>query len=185
MPVIWSRFPPGRKVGGRPRGRTARRRAPAFPTLSAALWVLIAGTALWLGGGELRLPDIGVAPDRGPAESVVQSFPLCARPPHANCVIDGDTFYFRKQSIRIADIDAPETHPPRCEREAQLGAAATSRLGALLNAGPFEMQIGARDEDRYGRKLRTLVRDGKSLGGILVTEGLARRWTGSRQPWCG
>jgi endonuclease YncB( thermonuclease family) len=99
-------------------------------------------------------------------------------------VIDGDTFYLQKQSIRIADIDAPETHPPRCAREAALGEAATRRLGALLNAGPFEMQAGARDEDRYGRKLRTLLRDGQSLGGILVTEGLARRWTGSRQPWC-
>ena len=184
MPVIWNRFPPGRRVGGRPRGRAARRRAPGVPTLSAALWVLVAGTALWLGGWELRLPDIA-APDRAPTEAVAQNFLLCARPPHANCVIDGDTFYFREQSIRIADIDAPETHPPRCEREAQLGAAATSRLSDLLNAGPFKMQAGARDEDRYGRKLRTLVRDGKSVGGILVTEGLARRWTGSRQPWCG
>ena len=180
MPVIWNRFAPGRKVG-----RPARRRAPAFPTLSAALWALIAGTALWLGGWELRLPDIGAAPDRSPDESVAWSFPLCARPPHADCVIDGDTFYFRKQSIRIADIDAPETHPPRCVREAELGAAATRRLRDLLNAGPFQMHTGTRDEDRYGRKLRTVLRDGESLGAILITEGLARRWTGSRQTWCG
>ena len=40
------------------------------------------------------------------------------------------------------------------------------------------------DEDRYGRKLRVVVRDGWSLGETLVSEGLARRWTGRRLPWC-
>jgi micrococcal nuclease len=167
----------------RRRGRSTTR--VAARATNTALWILVAATALWLGGWELRLPDIGIAPDRGPARSVVQAFPLCARPPHANCVIDGDTFYFESQSIRIADIDAPETHPPRCAEEARLGKAATARLRDLLNAGPFEMRSGTRDEDRYGRKLRTIVRDGDSLGRILVAEGLARRWTGSRQPWCG
>lgn len=182
-PVVWNRFSPGRKTS-RPRGRTARSRAQA-PALSAALWLLVGAAAFWLGGWELRLPDIGRAPDPKPREAVVRTaFPLCARPPHADCVIDGDTFYYRRQSIRIADIDAPETHLPRCEREARLGTAATNRLRDLLNAGPFEMQAGTRNEDRYGRKLRTVVRDGQSIGGMLVAEGLARRWTGSRQPWC-
>lgn len=31
-----------------------------------------------------------------------------------------------------------------------------------------------RDEDKYGRKLRIVMRDGESLGGALVDEGLAR-----------
>ena len=45
------------------------------------------------------------------------NFRSCGRPPHHTCVIDGDTFYLRAaSSIRIADIDAPETHPPRCSR---------------------------------------------------------------------
>lgn len=112
-------------------------------------------------------------------------FPLCGRPPHTQCVIDGDTFYLRGRSIRLADIDAPETSPARCAREAELGAAATRRLRDLLNAGPFELAAGRRDEDRYGRKLRTVTRDGRSIGDILVAEGLARKWTGRRLPWCG
>ena len=33
-----------------------------------------------------------------------------------------------------------------------------------------------RDEDRYGRKLRVVVRNGRSLGDQLVSEGLARTW---------
>lgn len=113
------------------------------------------------------------------------SFDLCGRPPHENCVIDGDTFYFEHQSIRIADIDTPEVNPPRCEEEARLGEEATERLLQLLNSGPFEMETtGSRDEDQFGRKLRVVTREGRSLGEVLTQEGLARTWTGRRLPWC-
>ena len=56
------------------------------------------------------------------AARVNSSFAMCGRPPHYNCVIDGDTFYLQNQSVRIADIDAPETHRSRCASEAALGA---------------------------------------------------------------
>lgn len=127
-----------------------------------------------------------VAPSEGATESVAGvRFQLCGSAPHRNCVIDGDTFYLGGQSIRIADIDTPETNPPRCAFEAQLGAAATVRLQQLLNGGPFELRTsGTRDSDQYGRLLRTVVRNGQSIGGLMVAEGLARPWTGTRQPWC-
>jgi endonuclease YncB( thermonuclease family) len=41
-------------------------------------------------------------------------------------VVDGDTFWFRGEKIRIADIDTPELSPPRCERERERGLAANS-----------------------------------------------------------
>ena len=89
------------------------------------------------------------APQRGEVARGA-SFTMCSRPPHDNCVIDGDTFYLEGQSIRIADIDAPETHPSRCAYEARLGERATERLLALLNEGPFELvKSEMRDEDRY------------------------------------
>jgi endonuclease YncB( thermonuclease family) len=111
-------------------------------------------------------------------------FRLCHTGGSYNCVVDGDTFHYRFTTIRIADIDAPETHPPRCSREAELGNRATLRLQELLNQGPFTLTATDRDEDRYGRKLRTVMRGANSLGLQLVNEGLARRWTGSRRPWC-
>jgi micrococcal nuclease len=98
--------------------------------------------------------------------------------------VDGDTFWIEGVKVRIMDIDAPETHPPRCAYEADLGERATNRLRELLNDGPFELESSARDEDKYGRKLRIVARNGQSLGDILVNEGLAREWTGSREPWC-
>jgi micrococcal nuclease len=65
-----------------------------------------------------------------------------------------------------------------------MAARATQRLRALLAAGPFELVRLGRDEDRYGRKLRLVIRDGQSLGDQLVSEGLARTWSGRREPWC-
>lgn len=100
-------------------------------------------------------------------------------------MVDGDTLWLDGAKIRVADIDTPETHPPRCAREAELGRRATERLQALLNAGPFSVEeAGDRDTDRYGRQLRVLTRKGDSLGDQLVREGLARPWEGKRRPWC-
>lgn len=99
-------------------------------------------------------------------------------------VVDGDTFDAGGERIRIADIDTPEIQG-RCALEIRMAARATERMRALLQAGPFELHpISGRDEDRYGRKLRIVTRNGRSLGDQLVAEGLARTWSGRRQPWC-
>lgn len=136
------------------------------------------------GGWMLATPPAvtHVAMPGAPAES--RSFGFCHSGGGSNCVVDGDTFWMDGTKIRIADIDAPETHPSRCPEEARLGTAATQRLQALLNAGPVTLETGDRATDRYGRALRIVTRGGKSLGEQLVSEGLARRWTGRRQPWC-
>jgi micrococcal nuclease len=98
-------------------------------------------------------------------------------------VIDGDTFVHAGERIRIADIDTPELQA-RCPAEARLAAAARDRLGGLLAAGVFELRRLGRDRDRYGRLLRVVKRDGRSIGDALVAEGLARTWSGRREPWC-
>jgi endonuclease YncB( thermonuclease family) len=112
-------------------------------------------------------------------------FALCAATRQPNCVIDGDTIRYGGIKIRLADIDAPEVFSPRCPSEATRGERATRRLLALMNAGPFQLVAGGRDEDRYGRKLRTIERGGRSVGDTLIAEGLARRWDGARRSWCG
>jgi len=111
-------------------------------------------------------------------------FTFCPSGGGTNCVVDGDTFWFHGEKYRIADIDAPETHPPRCAAEASLGNRATDRLQALLNDGAFQLRAADRETDRYGRQLRIVMRDGQSLGGILISEGLAREWIGYREAWC-
>lgn len=102
-----------------------------------------------------------------------------------NCIVDGDTLWSNGIKIRIADIDTPEISQPRCAAEKALGKRAKVRLMELVNAGPFQMQAWpGRDDDKYGRKLRVLVKDGRSIGDMLVSEGLARTWNGKKQPWC-
>jgi endonuclease YncB( thermonuclease family) len=119
------------------------------------------------------------------ADTVQPSFERCGSGIRFNCIVDGDTLWNSGVKIRVADIDTPEISQPRCAAEKALGERATTRLMELVNAGSFQMQAWlGRDEDRYGRKLRVLVRDGRSLGGILVSEGLARTWAGKREPWC-
>lgn len=112
-------------------------------------------------------------------------FALCADGPRNTCVVDGDTFWLAGEKIRIADINAPETHGARCADERQRGDKATMRLAQLLNAGRFELVSGARTHDRYGRRLVTVMRGGRSLGLTLVNEGLAETWKGRRSDWCG
>lgn len=112
------------------------------------------------------------------------TFALCASGPRETCVVDGDTFWLAGEKIRIADINAPETHQAGCAAEQRLGDRATTRLIALLNAGPFELAATGRETDRYGRALRVVKRGGRSLGAVLVSEGLAEPWQGRRSDWC-
>jgi micrococcal nuclease len=159
-------------------------------------WMLGLGAfSIVFAGGMLALnwpfADLGSSTSSGPVNSLSlmggsssPNFELCGMV-RRTCVVDGDTFWLEGEKIRIADIDTPEVSEPKCDAEYQLGMKATYRLRDLLNGGAFEVRtIGNRDSDRYGRKLRVVVRNGQSLGDHLVREGLARTWTGRREPWC-
>lgn len=162
----------------------ARSRGGGFGGAVVAVMALgtVIGLALAMGG-----PHRGLSLVSGPTAAAGQrvSFGLCHTGGGTNCVVDGDTFWMGGEKIRIADIDTPETHPPRCVEEAERGTRATERLQELLNAGPVTLGSIDRDEDRYGRKLRVVMRDGVSLGDTLIREGLARPWAGRRMSWCG
>ena len=123
----------------------------------------------------------------GPSHSSrlhTQDFQRC-RKVRRNCVVDGDTFWLNGVKIRLVDVDAPEIGKPRCAEELRLGHLATDRLIEFLNAGPFELSTsGGRLRDRFGRELFQVSRDGKSVGEVLVDQGLAHRWNGAKEPWC-
>ena len=90
-----------------------------------------------------------------------------------------------KWKIRIAGIDAPETHDYGCPEELMLGDRATDRLQILLNGGTVTLSSIDRDEDVYGRKLREVAVDGSDVGDTLISEGLARAYGGGRRIRCG
>jgi len=161
-----------------------RRQRGEWWRMTKAPWVVVVALlAATIAGYQLVEPGAAAFVLQGPGST--GAFRLCAEQRRVNCVVDGDTVWHRGVKIRLADIDAPEVFSPQCAAEAALGRQATARLLELINAGPFEVVPIDRDADRYGRKLRILARGGRSLGDILVAEGLAQRWDGARRGWCG
>lgn len=102
-----------------------------------------------------------------------------------NCVVDGDTFWFAKTRITLADIAAPATDKAACQQERDRGFAAKVRLRDLLNAGKFDIEVLKGQPLPAGSTvMRVVTRDGRSLGSILVSEGLAKPRLAPNQSWC-
>ena len=98
-------------------------------------------------------------------------------------VVDGDTFVWQGETVRIANIDAPELRGAGCESELALARKATERLRVLLKPQTFQMLKLTR-RDRYGRTLAFVLDGNTDIGEKLIEEGLARPWKGRRYPWC-
>lgn len=100
-------------------------------------------------------------------------------------VWDGDTFRVgwgsRSERVRLETIDAPEIEG-RCAFETELAQRSKQRLADLLRGRRVE--IIRHGIDPYDRTLATIRVDRADIGAILVREGLARQWTGHREPWC-
>ena len=168
-----TRFKPSRNVPSfKPQRRDIR------------LW-LWAVPVLLLAGGLLDPKLIGPIGPLGAKERVTATFELCRPGGSAACVIDGDTFKLGDRTIRITGIDAPELAQPKCEIEAKLARQSAARLLTHLNEGGFEM-IAHRlqRQDRHGRYLMVLRRNGDSIGKQLISEDLAHRYTGFKRTWC-
>lgn len=163
------------------RGQGRRRGLPFAVLVIIAFGVGgVATTALTRSG----IADWMLSQAYAPQLVAQRSFPVCAGSVRTTCVVDGDTFWLEGVKYRVADVNTPEIGQPQCAQEAALGKEATRRFAQLLSSGPFELHRIDRDEDQYGRKLRVIERDGKSLGDILVAEGLAHEWRGRREGWC-
>ncbi|WP_426229955.1 hypothetical protein [Pararhizobium sp. DWP3-4] len=95
-----------------------------------------------------------------------------------NCVVDGGTFWYGRRKIQIADIQTPKIKQAKCDDERKLGSLAKKRLWEILNAGEVHL-AGA-----SGQEAQVTVGQGRSIGDMLVSEGLARRMPGGKQGWC-
>lgn len=177
--------PPKRRAGRAERGWLTAARETG-PILWAAPLAL--GVAVFLATSpEMRAGGLTTAvPVAGSGDRESASFGQCSSvfSSRQACVIDGDTFWYRGRKIRVADINTPETSEPKCAAEAELGARATRRFAELLNAGAFTLEPIDRSHDKYGRALFVVTRGGESVGGMLVSEGLAEEWRGYRREWC-
>ena len=108
-------------------------------------------------------------------------------------VVEGDTFVAevmplpdttRQVRVRVMELDTPELKAA-CAKERELAKAAKLRAAELLT-GRIRLEVPqARAFDKFGRLLaRVRLEDGRYLAGVLIREGLGRKWTGRREPWC-
>lgn len=128
---------------------------------------------------------LSFVPGQAGTETLATRITQCGSGKRISCVVDGDTIWLSGTKIRMADYNTPEVGNAACRREAELGRKATHRLVELLNSGTVTVRFTGRS-DRYGRSLAIVERDGRSVGDILVAEGLARQWNGglSSRDWC-
>lgn len=104
-------------------------------------------------------------------------------------VIDGDTVVIDGETVRLVNIDAPEMAPKaRCWGEAGLAERAKVALHNNLSASRH-ITIKRTGTDRYGRTLAHVLfgenTADKDVGDWMISRGLAVRWSGRRQDWCG
>jgi len=105
-------------------------------------------------------------------------------------VVDGDTVKFGSETVRILNIDAPESFRSRCDDELVAGLRAKERLAHLVRVPRLE--IVRNGQHCYRRTLVTLVLPGgRDVGTILIREGLALPWKDGRRAkaawvkvWC-
>jgi micrococcal nuclease len=101
-------------------------------------------------------------------------------------VTDGDTFRLESgERIRIAGIDAPETHrdQAKCTGEVALGLRAKDQATALLAGRNVTLHRVGRS---YNRTVATVTLDGRDVGSELVRMGIAAWWPRGRPKpaWC-
>ena len=118
-------------------------------------------------------------------------------------ITDGDTIKMNGESkgTRLVGFNTPETYKPLCQQELALGKKATQRLEELVRtASLVEVEKVAcaclpgtqgTSECNYGRSCGVLRVDGRDVGPILVSEGLAVNFKCGRttcprtpRPWC-
>lgn len=131
------------RSGGPRQDRFAAKRLGRFCGLLALAAIVVFGVLR----EEVSAPQIVSLWQPSTATAVVTSrpFPICLAGARVDCIVDGDTFWFSGEKVRIADMDTPEISSPRCRREfrtrraRQAAAVPADERGAGRAA-----QVGAR-----------------------------------------
>lgn len=129
---------------------------------------------------------IGIVASLSSAAAAAASPPAGSETGMVRYVTDGDTFRLVSgERIRIAGIDAPETHrdQAQCAAEIALGNAAAARARALLDGRQVSFVRVGRS---YNRTVARVMLDGRDVAQLFVAAGIARAWPRGRPKpdWC-
>ncbi|SCW52644.1 hypothetical protein SAMN02927924_01058 [Sphingobium faniae] len=153
--------------------------------LTALLLALLGGAAAILAIGPQLLwaqPDSRHG-SRGFGGIVINTtFDMCGSGKRgAACVMSPREFSYGNTTYYLSDIRAPDGQYPVCDAEAQLAGKAQRTFIGILNGGAFESLPDPADSDPAAR---ILMRDGVSIGQIMIAKGVAQPWAPQRYNWC-
>lgn len=167
--------------------------------------MLVLAAGVWVDGNGFPLPrwDSGVTIHAPSNRDSLVSLPHQGRSVSVSRfnVVDGDTLRVGGETFRLHGYNTPETgREARCAHERDLADRAATRLRSLIGAAgtaaltPIACACRpgteGTSECNYGRSCGSLQVDGRDVGSILISEGLARPYacgpTGCprRHRWC-
>lgn len=118
----------------------------------------------------------------GPSTYTISDrFSLCDDDEGEACVLSPSTYSWRGKLYHVSDIVTPGIFDAKCPAEADLAARGRHALAGMMNGGDFEARPDVADSDPQAR---LLVRDGVSLGELMVMKGYAKPWTKDEVDWC-
>ncbi|WP_287214750.1 thermonuclease family protein [Mesorhizobium sp.] len=190
-----------------PRWRQRRRRNPLVREIRylAGRFVRAFGFALALVVGSLIYSYVDsshTTPPSSPALALPSAGTLKRLARSQFTITDGDTIRLKgaPKGTRLVGFNTPESIEPRCKAEADLGRRAKARLKELVAVAKLELKMvpcscppGTEGTDacNYGRSCGSLFADGRDVGEVLVSEGLALTFVcdatscpPTPRPWC-
>ncbi|BBF68876.1 MULTISPECIES: nuclease [Sphingomonas] len=128
------------------------------------------------------LPAPGdAAKDVAAPTSINARFALCDDVRGDACILSANAYAWRGTRYHLSDISVPSDTAPRCSAEAARAQKGRAALAAMLNGGAFEARPDAADPDPSAR---LLLRDGVSIGQLMILKGHARAWSRNPIDWC-
>jgi len=116
-----------------------------------------------------------------PVNSIADEFSLCDDARGDACVLSADAYAWRGKRYHLADIQGPSEIEPQCPQEAALARKGRAALMAMMNGGAFQTLQDSADNDPAAR---VLMRDGVSIGQLMILKGHAKAWSRDPVNWC-
>ncbi|MES2175222.1 MAG: nuclease [Pseudomonadota bacterium] len=113
--------------------------------------------------------------------TINDQFALCDDAKGDACVLSANAYAWRGRRYHIADISVPSATDARCPAEADRAQKGRAVLAAMLNGGAFEARPDTADTDPSAR---LLLRDGVSIGQLMILKGHAKAWSRTPINWC-
>ncbi|WP_257539127.1 nuclease [Sphingobium sp. CFD-1] len=159
------------------------KRQSGFP-LTALILALLGGAAAILAIGPQLLWSQPESKHGGNLGGIVinSTFNACSGAARAAaCVVSPREFSYGNTTYHLSDIRTPDGEFPACDVEAQLAGKATRTFIGILNGGAFESLPDPTDSNPTAR---ILMRDGVSIGQIMIAKGVAQPWAPQPYNWC-